>query len=324
MNVQAKIAIGASAILALGGISGVSSYLLTNGLDTHTDLPASDYDAALAQFAQLRAQEDERINPLCRSQLLTHGHKTSRVLVLVHGLTNCPQQYVELAPLFYQQGYNVLIPRMPRHGFADRMTDELKYLTAEELRDFGSAMVDIAHGLGEHITFVGISVGGVVAAWVAQHRADVDKVALIAPSLTLGQVGFRLNILNMKLLLVLPNILTQNFAPFEDGPSYSYLGYSSHALGQMLRLGASVMRTALKKPPATQSLLLITNACDTAVNNLITWQLISAWHSRGLERLEAYEFPKKYQLIHDIIDPQQRLQQTTLVYPVLIDLITRQ
>src|SRR6266516_4707399 len=105
----------------------------------------------------------------------------------MHGMTNCPQQFVELAPLFFAQGYNVLIPRMPYNGLADCDTDELKNLTAVDLRDSCNTMVDIAHGLGDHIIYVGMSVGGMMAAWVAQYRADVDKAILIAPAFTFSR-----------------------------------------------------------------------------------------------------------------------------------------
>jgi len=60
------------------------------GVDQHTLLfsapnPAADYDAALVRFALLRAQDGAEVNPVCRSTLLTHGEKTERVIVLVHG-----------------------------------------------------------------------------------------------------------------------------------------------------------------------------------------------------------------------------------------------
>jgi hypothetical protein len=70
--------------------------------------------------------------------------------------------------------------------------------------------------------------------------------------------------------------------------------------------------------------ILVTNAGDTAVNNRITWRLISRWRDKGLEQLEAYEFGRTHHLIHDIIDPEQRQQQTALVYPILLDLITHE
>src|SRR5205823_11845842 len=122
----------------------------TDELSAHSIDPATDYETAMARFAQVQAQEeaDEALNPVCRSKLLTHGSKTEGVIILMHGMTNCPQQFVELAPKFYEQGYNVLIPRMPHSGLADTDNDDLRYLKAAELRDCSNTMVDIARGLG--------------------------------------------------------------------------------------------------------------------------------------------------------------------------------
>ena len=47
----------------------------------------------------------------------------------------------------------------------------------------GARAVDIAAGLGDQVTIAGLSAGGVVAAWAAQHRRDVHRAVLIAPSL---------------------------------------------------------------------------------------------------------------------------------------------
>jgi pimeloyl-ACP methyl ester carboxylesterase len=320
-----KVALGTGAGLLAAGMAGkIARGMSPNGLDSHIDTPSRDYDAALTRLAQLEALDDGTINPLCRLQLMTHGHKVENVVVLIHGLTNCPQQFVEFAPLFYRAGYNVLIPRMPRNGLADRMTNELKYLTAEELRDFGNTLVDIADGLGEHITFVGISAGGAIAAWVAQHRSEVDKAVLIAPSLGIGPLGIGLSTIAMSIILTLPNISTQYVAPFQDGPQHSYFGYSSYALAQVMRLGLSIYHSARKKKLGAQCVMLITNASDPAVNDKITWRLITKWRAKGLERLDVYRFGAESHLIHDIIDPQQVQQQIAMVYPILFDLIIRQ
>ncbi|NJP05385.1 MAG: alpha/beta hydrolase [Chloroflexaceae bacterium] len=48
---------------------------------------------------------------------------------------------------------------------------------------YASESVDIARGLGRHVTIAGISVGGTIAGWAAQFRADVDCAVLIAPAL---------------------------------------------------------------------------------------------------------------------------------------------
>jgi pimeloyl-ACP methyl ester carboxylesterase len=322
-----KLSVSVTALIIATGVATLMGRIFLRnvgrGLDAHTDEPATDYEMAIAKFARLQAQDDDTVNPVCRSQLLTHGSKTQRAIVLVHGLTNCPQQYAEFGPLLYQQGYNVLIPRMPRHGLIDRMTDDLKNLSAEELRDCSNATVDIACGLGEHVTYLGLSAGGVMAAWVAQHRPDVDKVVLIAPSFTISpHLGVRRGTLALLNLLLLPNIKTQDIMPFKDGPEHSYLGFSSRSLAEVMRLGVCVFVSALKTRVAVQSILLITNMCDKAVNNEISWLLVDRWRARGLERFEGYEFGEEHQLIHDIIDPQQFEQQTVLVYPTLLSLVT--
>ncbi|TMD65714.1 MAG: hypothetical protein E6I91_09820 [Chloroflexi bacterium] len=213
---------------------------------------------------------------------------------------------------------------MPRHGLADRMTQELKYLTAQELRDCGNMMVDIARGLGDHVTFLGISVGGSMAAWVAQHRSDVDKVAMIAPSIGFTNLGAdRLTSFAIVLSHYLPNIASQYLFPFQDGPEYSYLGYSSRSIGEVMRFGKSTSKSAKNEKPAAKSILVVTNAADTAVNSKMNLALVKMWRSHGYDAIEEYQFSADKKLIHDIIDPQQVQQQTALVYPILFDLITR-
>jgi esterase/lipase len=289
--------------------------------------PATDYETAMTRFAQVQAREkaDEKLNPVCRSKLLTHGSKTERVIVLMHGMTNCPQQFVELAPKFYEQGYNVLTPRMPHNGLADANTDALKYLTATELRDSTNTWVDIARGLGEHVTYLGLSVGGLMAAWVAQYRSDVNKAVIIAPSFTISpRMGVGLSKATMRLFLKMPNVMTQRVKPFKDGPDHNYLGFATRGLGEMMRFGFTVYDASRTTRAAAQSVLVITNAADAAVNNKIVQQVAQRWQANGLERLDSYEFDASYKLLHDLIDPGQRYQKVDVSYPVLLDLITRE
>lgn len=323
-----KVALGAGALLAAAwAATRVVNHVSTGELDSYTNDPVRDYDSALARFAQVQAGEekaDQAINPVCHSKLLSHGHKVERAIVLMHGMTNCPRQFVELAPLFFERGYNVLIPRMPHNGFANLDTDALKYVTATELRDCSNTFVDIARGLGDHVTYVGISVGGLMGAWVAQYRADVNKAVMIAPAFTFDRgLDVGLSRFAMHLFLLLPNIMTQRFRPFKGGPPHNYHGFATRGLGQMMRLGFYVYDAARTIKPAAQSVLVITNAADPAVENGITRKLVDRWRADGYDHVETYEFDAKYQLIHDVIDPTQPRQQTALVYPVLLDLITR-
>ncbi len=296
----------------------------TDELEAHTDDPATDYEKAMARFAEVLAQEKEieTLNPVCHSQVLTHGRKMERAIILMHGMTNCPQQYAQLAPLFFERGYNVLIPLMPCNGLADPDTEALKDVTAEQLRDCSNTMVDIGRGLGDHLTFAGISGGGTMAAWVAQNRSDVDQAVLIAPAFTIARgIGVRLSRLVMHLFLVMPNIMTQRFRPFTGAVGHNYHGFATRGLGQMMRLGFSVYDAARTTKPAAQSVIVITNAADAAVENGSTRELVDRWRAAGLDRVETCEFDASYHLIHDVIDPKQQKQQTALVYPVLLDLI---
>src|SRR5262249_14331141 len=135
--------------------------------------PAASYDEALRRVDRLRSDDTPAISSVCGTRLLTHGRRTSRVVVMFHGLTNCPAQFDSLGRIAFRRGANVLIPRLPRHGFADRMTGELALSDARELREFADRVLDAAPGLGDSVTVVGLSVGGTLAAWAAQERPGV-------------------------------------------------------------------------------------------------------------------------------------------------------
>lgn len=324
-RIAALAVIGTGALLAAAAIATKARNNSSNeSLAEHTDKPTTDYEAAIARYAEVQASEDDTINPVCRSKIMTHGVKTEHIIVLIHGLTNCPQQFAEFAPLFFERGYNVLVPRMPRNGLADRMTDELKFLKAEELRDCSNTMVDIACGLGDHVTFLGLSAGGVMAAWAAHHRSEIDKAVVIAPSIGITNLGAdRLASFAIVLFRLLPNIGTQHFSPFSDGPKHSYLGFSSRSSSEVMRFGKSILKSAKREKPAAKSILVVTNAVDTTVNSKINRELVNFWRANGYEQIEEYEFSADKKLIHDIMDPQQVQQQTALVYPILLDLITQ-
>ena len=147
--------------------------------------PASGYAEAVTRFQKIQANEGQELNPVCHSILLTHGQRTEKAAVFFHGYTNCPDQFRDLGRIFYDMGYNVLIPRLPRHGLADRKVENLTPLKAEELRDCADTSVDIACGLSQNVYVAGLSAGGTLTAWIAQNRSEVTRAVLIAPALGL-------------------------------------------------------------------------------------------------------------------------------------------
>jgi pimeloyl-ACP methyl ester carboxylesterase len=292
-----------------------------DSLLSHPD-PADDYAQAIARFQQIQQSEGPELNPVCRSILLTHGQRAERAVVFLHGYTNCPQQFRQLGEMFYQMGYNVLIPRLPRHGVADRKVENLSPLKAEELRDCADTSVDIATGLGQKVLVAGLSAGGTLAAWIAQNRSDVTRVVLIAPALGLSRhENTRLQKALALLLPLLPDIRTDWFNADPDAPEHCYPGFSSRALGQLLRVSLATFAGALEQPPRVQDMVLVTSQGDEAVNDLIAWQLMGLWRSKGLHELTSIDFPKGMKVPHDMIDPAQKGEHTQIVYPVLVKVL---
>ncbi|MFN8490353.1 MAG: alpha/beta fold hydrolase [Caldilineaceae bacterium] len=287
---------------------------------------ATSYSEAVKRFGAWQTKDAVGINPVCHSQLLSHGDKVVHVIILLHGYTNCPQQFRKLGETFYERGFNVLIPRMPHHGLADRMTTEQAKLTAEEMINYTSDLIDMAHGFGVHVTVFGFSAGGVMTAWAAQYRSDVDQAVIISPALGVSLVPSILTKPFVNLILAIPNFFRwwdpekKLSAP---GPQYPYPRFSSYGLAQIMRLGLAIQADASRLKPQAHSIWVITNVNDPSLNNPLISALVNHWRKQGAENLQTYEFNIDSLHEHDIIDPEQDYQQIKIIYPILVELTTR-
>jgi len=288
--------------------------------------PASDYAEAAQRIESMQAAQGSEYNPVCKTQFITHGKKVDRVVIFVHGYTFCPQMFASLATMFYNLGYNVLIPPLPRHGLANGLNTEQEKLTAEEMAAYSDQVMDIARGLGDHITMAGISAGGVVTAWAAQTRSDLDLAVPISPGFGFAQIPGPLTVPAMNGFLTLPNSYQWWDADLKEkvGPPNTYPRYSTHALAQILRFGLATATAARQKTPAAHSILVITNANDDAVDNTATAGVVTAWREHGARDLRTFQFDANLKLGHDLIDPARPNQRVDIVYPKLIELITNQ
>lgn len=282
--------------------------------------PVSSYAEAMRRIAALAAADSPGIDPVCGTRLMTHGRRTARAIVMLHGLTNCPAQFDSLARMSFARGANVLIPRIPRHGFRDRMTDELARLDAREMRVFTDRVLDAAGGLGEHVTVVGLSIGGTLAAWAAQERSDVDRAVLIAPMIGAAFAPGAWTPVVARLGGALPNLFVwwdDSLKQDLEGPRHVYPRFSTRAVAATLRIGWSVRDAALRRPPACRSVMMITVGGDRAVDNRMLAGIVSAWRRSGDRTIETYEFPEALKLNHDVVDPEQVGGNVALTYPVL-------
>lgn len=204
------------------------------------------------------------------------------------------------------------------------MTDALAQLSAEELVGTATHALDLAHGLGDAVTVVGFSQGGVVAAYLAQNREDLDQAMIVAPSLAPHGVSQHVALRLTNALLIAPNFYRWWDARRKQevgGPKETYPRYPTRALGEIYRLGVLVLEEALHRPPSSRSIVVVTNASDTAVSNETVETLELQWRGHG-GHVRTFEFPKAQNLGHDLIDPEQPYQRVDEVYPVLLTLIS--
>lgn len=291
--------------------------------------PTTSYAAALTRLQHLQAAEetlsDGTVRPDCMTQLLDHGDMTEHAIVLIHGFTNCPHQFQQLAPHLHAQGYNILLPRLPRHGYTDRMTDSMAKLTLMELVEVVMEAVDIAHGLGHKVSVLGFSLGGILAAWLAQQRAGLHHVILISPALGIQALSARRRWVAAHLLEILPNFFqwwNPEVKEKATQPAHVYPRFSSRGLAALLRLGLTVVAAAQKNRPGTQSITVIDNPADPVIDHDVIASLVNQWRAHGATVM-THAFPAEWELIHDLIDPLQPDEQVGRVYPLLVDWIVQ-
>lgn len=280
------------------------------------------YSDAVRIAGTLKDLDGPNVNPLCHTRLYTHGHRVERALVLLHGFTNCPQQFDALGRQLFERGWNVLIPRYPRHGYTDRLNTSISELRAEHLIAVANRAAQAGNGLGERLTVAGLSLGAILAGLIAQMRGGIERAVLIAPMLVVKPIpGPALNAMS-HLAYRLPNFYIWWNGSLKDkiGPSYGYPRFSTHAYAALFQTGAQLVKSARSAPPKARSIAVVTNAAEPRLDNRSTYRLIDSWRAHGAT-IETYEFPASSNLPHDLIDPGNATQNTDLVYPVVTRLI---
>src|SRR5687767_3385392 len=73
--------------------------------------PVTKYEEALVRVKAMQEAEDQdSTRDVCVTKLYDHGHQTEHVIILIHGFTNCPEQFNELGKQHFEAGNNVFIP----------------------------------------------------------------------------------------------------------------------------------------------------------------------------------------------------------------------
>ncbi len=273
---------------------------------------------------QSREINTQDFNPQLKTIFLSHGKKTKRAVLWLHGYTSAALQFMHLAELCFKKGYNVLVPCMPHHGLKDRLTSEIGKITAREQKQFVEKMVDIMHGLGHEIVVGGLSMGGTMTAWIAQQRPDVDTTIIIAAAFGFKVIPTSLTRIATLALSALPNMRQWWDKEIKDtvqDPWYGYPHRYTRSLVQLLDLGHQVLKLAKHTPPAVKKVWVVINDNDEAVDNKMLQKLADTWNHSGAKNASIYHFPKKFGLDHDCISIEHSKDNPRFVYPVLMKMV---
>ncbi|MGC4152948.1 MAG: alpha/beta hydrolase [Propionicimonas sp.] len=160
---------------------GFRRWLLIAAPPSGKPQPAADAAEARRRFEAFCALDDERVGESTRTQLFEPEGPALATIVAWHGFTNAPSQFVAVATALAEQGYRVLVPRQPEQGFTDVLNRSLAGLTVPDLIAHVDTCIDIAVGFGDPVWVAGLSAGGVLAAWAAATRSEVQRAVLLAP-----------------------------------------------------------------------------------------------------------------------------------------------
>jgi pimeloyl-ACP methyl ester carboxylesterase len=279
---------------------------------------------AAARIAQARARLDAMLAEERADPKIAHYTRwwlgddvAPAAVVLLHGLTNSPPQYDALAPLLHARGHAVVVPRLPLHGYRDRMTDALAAVRATDLEAAALQAVGIAALCGERVVVAGISIGATLAGWLAA-RTRIDTGIAFAPFCGLHELYGGVNDALGAVLRALPNAFGwwDPRVKEKQPPAHGYPRFTTRALGESLLLSTDIDRA----PHAVHGrrAVLVLNANDPVINNAHAHRRFATLRAYGVdyERVMLQGLPK----MHDVIEPLPQAH-TELVYPALIALI---
>lgn len=268
--------------------------------------PAVTYAEAVDRIAAAEAADaDLALAPEGRSIALLAGARTERAVVLFHGYTSAPGQFRLIAEAYRAAGRNVWVPRMPYHGYVDRLTRDLSALTASMLRDHADRAIDIAAGLGEQVSVVGLSGGGSLATWCAVERPEVADTVAISPLMQpLGVPEWTTRLL-VGALPHAPDVYAWWDPKLKERlPGYGYPRFSYKGIAAFLRLVYWARHVADSRAyPVPGHFTLVRNdgenRLDSAFNARLVARLVAP------ERLSIYTIPARDGLLHDLVTPEE-------------------
>ena len=261
---------------------------------------------SLELVAQLQSHAGDDVVPACATQFLTHDAPTDTAVLLLHGYTNAPVQFREIAKAFFDSGANVLVPRIPFHGLKDPFNREMSALTPELLATFTEEAVAAAAGLGTHLTMVGLSLGGLMVAYAAADLDAVDTAIMIAPFMQPKAVPLWIDRPFDAAMRALPDVYNwwnPKLKEAEVRGTYAYPKFSLRAVAAMIDFRRRLQEAPVRRTDKLELVHLIVNEHDIAVRNDVATEVTRAVFTPIAEQIEIDTIDGSLGLTHDLAEP---------------------
>lgn len=281
------------------------------------------YESALQRVQWFDERDRARhIGEQGRTLTFDHGRRTHRSALLFHGLSASPRQFIAIAQTLYERGYNVFVPRLPRHGYRNRLSEALATMNAEHLAACVNDSLAIARGMGEEVTVAGFSIGGLLAAYVGQFE-HVHRVVAISPFLGIAFIPDVFRLPMARWFLRSPNrfFWWDPFLRERQLPEHGYPRFATHALAHGLTLAHDVLKASATAPPQADELAVVLNPGDSSVNKRAIVKLAKQWQASRPRSVRIHRLSDIPPFVHDIIEPGRFPDVARRVRPIIVELI---
>lgn len=226
---------------SLISLSLVSFFSVAQPWDTQTSALLALYDAQL-NGASLCPQSSESEVHFCSSALrndttgpflLLHNNKTSKVIVLFHGLSDSPFYFRSIANALYENGNNVVVALLPGHGLNDAKAAMRDPNLALRWQSHVAKVIEVSANLGDTLYLGGFSTGAALALNYGLRHPEqrVSGYLMFSGAFALND--------NVEKLSTVPGIkwitrwLDRNYQSIGDNP-YKYPDVSKHAATMLM------------------------------------------------------------------------------------------
>jgi carboxylesterase len=281
------------------------------------------YEGAQARLQWFAARDrSAHIGELGQTLVFDHGRRVQRATLLLHGLSASPRQFYDIAQALYERGHNVFVPRLPRHGRANRLSEALATMNAAQLEACANESLEVARGLGQIVSIGGFSLGGLLTAYLAQF-AHVHRAVAVSPFLGVAFVPNVLRVPLARWVLSRPNrfFWWDPFLRERQLPVHGYPRFATHAVAHGLTLAHELMEAAATNPPQAEQVVLVVNPRDSTVNKRAILRLAERWSRRRPHGVTVRRLHGLPPFVHDIIEPKRYPHVAQRVTPILVELL---